>query len=211
MALYFPQPYPARAAVGVAQLPRGARVEIECVLYLGCSRRSAASPSHEATRHPSTQAQGCARPPRWPRLGQKPRFLPETALGRAGCPDPAHHHQSSDRSRRCAASARRSPSAWRGSASRRLQDLLFVLPLRYEDRTTSSAIGALTSRDARGGRRRGPARRGRLPRPPAAAVQPLRRLRVPDAALLPFLGERSSRDSPAARACAASARCAAVR
>ena len=35
MALHFPQPYPARAAVGVAQLPRGARVEAECVLYLG--------------------------------------------------------------------------------------------------------------------------------------------------------------------------------
>ncbi len=35
MAQYFPQPYPARAAVGVAQLPRGARVEAECVLHLG--------------------------------------------------------------------------------------------------------------------------------------------------------------------------------
>jgi reactive intermediate/imine deaminase len=35
MARYFPQPYPARAAVGVAQLPRGARVEAECILYLG--------------------------------------------------------------------------------------------------------------------------------------------------------------------------------
>jgi len=35
MATYCSQPYPARAAVGVAQLPRGARVEIECVLYLG--------------------------------------------------------------------------------------------------------------------------------------------------------------------------------
>jgi len=35
MASYCSQPYPARAAVGVAQLPRGARVEIECVLYLG--------------------------------------------------------------------------------------------------------------------------------------------------------------------------------
>ena len=32
MASYFTEPYPARAAVGVAQLPRGARVEIECVL-----------------------------------------------------------------------------------------------------------------------------------------------------------------------------------
>jgi len=35
MALYFPQPYPARAAIGVSQLPRGARVEADCVLYLG--------------------------------------------------------------------------------------------------------------------------------------------------------------------------------
>jgi len=35
MATYCTQPFPARAAVGVAQLPRGARVEIECVLYLG--------------------------------------------------------------------------------------------------------------------------------------------------------------------------------
>jgi reactive intermediate/imine deaminase len=35
MESYCSQPFPARAAVGVAQLPRGARVEIECVLYLG--------------------------------------------------------------------------------------------------------------------------------------------------------------------------------
>ena len=35
MATYCAQPFPARAAIGVAQLPRGARVEIECVLYLG--------------------------------------------------------------------------------------------------------------------------------------------------------------------------------
>jgi reactive intermediate/imine deaminase len=34
MATYFERPYPARAAVGVAQLPRGARVEIECILGL---------------------------------------------------------------------------------------------------------------------------------------------------------------------------------
>jgi enamine deaminase RidA (YjgF/YER057c/UK114 family) len=32
MAQYCSQPYPARAAVGVAQLPKGARVEIECIL-----------------------------------------------------------------------------------------------------------------------------------------------------------------------------------
>jgi reactive intermediate/imine deaminase len=35
MARYCSQPYPARAAVGVAQLPRGAEVEIECILHLG--------------------------------------------------------------------------------------------------------------------------------------------------------------------------------
>ena len=34
MAQYIPQPGPARAAVGVAQLPRGARVEVDCVLHL---------------------------------------------------------------------------------------------------------------------------------------------------------------------------------
>ena len=31
MARYFAQPYPARAAVGVASLPRGALVEIDCI------------------------------------------------------------------------------------------------------------------------------------------------------------------------------------
>jgi reactive intermediate/imine deaminase len=34
MAGYFQEPYPARAAVGVASLPRGALVEIDAVLYL---------------------------------------------------------------------------------------------------------------------------------------------------------------------------------
>jgi reactive intermediate/imine deaminase len=35
MGDYFTAPYPARVTVGVAQLPRGARVEIEGTLYLG--------------------------------------------------------------------------------------------------------------------------------------------------------------------------------
>jgi len=35
MATYFLKPYPARAAVGVAQLPKGARIEMECILFLG--------------------------------------------------------------------------------------------------------------------------------------------------------------------------------
>jgi reactive intermediate/imine deaminase len=35
MASYFRQPYPARAAVGVATLPRGALVEADGVLVLG--------------------------------------------------------------------------------------------------------------------------------------------------------------------------------
>jgi reactive intermediate/imine deaminase len=34
MAEYFSQPYPARAAVGVASLPRGAAVEADCILYV---------------------------------------------------------------------------------------------------------------------------------------------------------------------------------
>jgi reactive intermediate/imine deaminase len=35
MAEYFAQPYPARTTIGVASLPRGAAVEIDCVLELG--------------------------------------------------------------------------------------------------------------------------------------------------------------------------------
>ena len=35
MATYFKQPYPARAAIGVASLPRGAAVEIDAVMHLG--------------------------------------------------------------------------------------------------------------------------------------------------------------------------------
>lgn len=35
MATYFTEPYPARAAVGVAALPRGALVEMDGVLFLG--------------------------------------------------------------------------------------------------------------------------------------------------------------------------------
>jgi reactive intermediate/imine deaminase len=34
MATYFSEPYPARAALGVASLPKGARVEVECILSL---------------------------------------------------------------------------------------------------------------------------------------------------------------------------------
>ena len=35
MAEYFTEPYPARAAIGVASLPRGAAVEIDAVMVLG--------------------------------------------------------------------------------------------------------------------------------------------------------------------------------
>lgn len=35
MTRYFAEPYPARATVGVAALPRGAQVEIDAVLVLG--------------------------------------------------------------------------------------------------------------------------------------------------------------------------------
>jgi reactive intermediate/imine deaminase len=35
MAQYVGQPYPSRAAIGVSSLPRGALVEIDCILYAG--------------------------------------------------------------------------------------------------------------------------------------------------------------------------------
>jgi len=35
MAKYFDEPYPARAAVGVAALPKGAEVEMDAILALG--------------------------------------------------------------------------------------------------------------------------------------------------------------------------------
>ena len=35
MACYFAEPFPARAAVGVASLPRGALVEADAVMVLG--------------------------------------------------------------------------------------------------------------------------------------------------------------------------------
>jgi len=35
MAAYFTQPYPARAAIGVASLPRGALVEADAILVIG--------------------------------------------------------------------------------------------------------------------------------------------------------------------------------
>jgi reactive intermediate/imine deaminase len=35
MAAYFTQPYPARAAIGVAALPRGALIEADAILVMG--------------------------------------------------------------------------------------------------------------------------------------------------------------------------------
>lgn len=37
MAEYFSEPYPARAAIGVAQLPKGAQVEMDAVMEMGAS------------------------------------------------------------------------------------------------------------------------------------------------------------------------------
>lgn len=47
MASYFAEPYPARAAIGVASLPRGADVEIDAILFLG-TREEALAPSTAA-------------------------------------------------------------------------------------------------------------------------------------------------------------------
>lgn len=35
MAKYFRAPYPARVTIGVAALPRGAQIEVDCILDLG--------------------------------------------------------------------------------------------------------------------------------------------------------------------------------
>ena len=47
MASYFNEPYPARAAVGVASLPKGCDVEIDAIMYLG-SREEALAPAAAA-------------------------------------------------------------------------------------------------------------------------------------------------------------------
>ena len=47
MAQYVKEPYPARAAVGVASLPRGCDVEIDAIMYLG-SREEALAPAAAA-------------------------------------------------------------------------------------------------------------------------------------------------------------------
>jgi reactive intermediate/imine deaminase len=48
MAQYIKEPYPARAVVGVAALPRGVAVEIDAVLVLGTTSKSAAKPAAKA-------------------------------------------------------------------------------------------------------------------------------------------------------------------
>jgi reactive intermediate/imine deaminase len=48
MAAYFNEPYPARAAIGVASLPRGAAVEVDAVMYLG-PRDEALAPAAAAS------------------------------------------------------------------------------------------------------------------------------------------------------------------
>ena len=47
MAAYFNEPYPARAAIGVASLPRGSQVEIDAVMYMG-TREGADAPVQAA-------------------------------------------------------------------------------------------------------------------------------------------------------------------
>jgi reactive intermediate/imine deaminase len=48
MAAYFNEPYPARAAIGVASLPRGAAVEVDAIMYLG-PRDEALAPAAAAS------------------------------------------------------------------------------------------------------------------------------------------------------------------
>jgi reactive intermediate/imine deaminase len=50
MAKYFTEPYPARAAIGVAALPRGAAVEMDAVMVLGKNPRRKAAKSAKKAR-----------------------------------------------------------------------------------------------------------------------------------------------------------------
>ena len=112
-------------------------------------------------------------------------------------------------SRRCAASA----SALAGKLAKlgitTVQDLLFLLPLRYEDRTRVVPIGSLQVGERAVVEGEVQLARSRVSRPTPAAVPHRRRLGLADAALLSLLAARSNRASRAARACAASARFAA--
>jgi reactive intermediate/imine deaminase len=51
MAKHFSEPYPARAAIGVAALPRGAQVEMDAVMVLGKNTRRKAA---KTRRKPKT-------------------------------------------------------------------------------------------------------------------------------------------------------------
>jgi reactive intermediate/imine deaminase len=54
MAAYFNEPYPARAAVGVASLPRGAVVEVDCVMHLGSREEHLAPAAAETVAAPAS-------------------------------------------------------------------------------------------------------------------------------------------------------------
>jgi reactive intermediate/imine deaminase len=54
MASYFNEPYPARAAIGVASLPRGAAVEIDAIMYLGAREEGGASSAAAAAAAPKS-------------------------------------------------------------------------------------------------------------------------------------------------------------
>jgi RecG-like helicase len=86
------------------------------------------------------------------------------------------------------------------------QDLLFLLPLRYEDRTRVVPLGRSAPGQRAVGRGRGAAHRGRVPRPAPDAVQNRRRLGLSHAAILSFHGAAAAKASRAACASAASAR-----
>ena len=68
-----------------------------------------------------------------------------------------------------------------------VQDVLFLLPLRYEDRTRIVPIGSLQSGGQGGRRRRSAACGNRVSRQAPAHLQDRGRLRVPHTALLPLL------------------------
>ena len=154
MAEYFQQPYPARAAVGVASLPRGALVEIEAVLVTAVVHLIDHR-GHEEHEEGSTRGMRRTRALRDSRIGCRWTVLRPPRLGFPLCSSVSSVVNASwvvlerpssmpaSPSRTSAAKPAKERGAARASPRKLLEklgvrtdlDLVLHLPLRYEDET----------------------------------------------------------------------------
>ena len=147
MAEYFEQPYPARAAIGVAELPKGAGVRDRGHHGPGLTRASSANEVPGVTGASSLET------------------TPVTVLRGVGSSLAARLEKL-------------------GIAT--VQDLLFLLPLRYEDRTRIVPIGTLRRGDRACLEGTVQLSEVRLPTTPHFALQRSRRHRQHHVAILLF-------------------------